>query len=40
MKANRYRFILPIEKDINFFTDIINNCIELTDKTVSDVVNC
>ena len=26
-KANRDRFILPIEKDISFFTDIIDNCI-------------
>jgi hypothetical protein len=25
--ANRYRFILPIKKDINYFIDIINNCI-------------
>jgi hypothetical protein len=26
-KANRDRFILPLEKDISFFTDIIDNCI-------------
>ena len=26
-KANRDRFILPIEKEINFFIEIINNCI-------------
>jgi len=26
-KANRDRFILPVEKDIVFFIDIINNCI-------------
>ena len=25
--ANRDRFVLPIEKDINFFIDIVNNCI-------------
>ncbi len=27
-KANRDRFILPIEKDITFFTDIIDKSIE------------
>ena len=26
-KANRDRFILPHEKDISLFTDIIDNCI-------------
>ena len=26
-KANRDRFILPIEKEINFFIEIIENCI-------------
>jgi hypothetical protein len=26
-KANRDRFILPLEKDIAFFTNIIENCI-------------
>ena len=26
-KSNRDRFILPIEKEINFFIEIINNCI-------------
>jgi len=26
-KANRDRFILPIEKDVTFFTNIIDNCI-------------
>jgi hypothetical protein len=26
-KANRDRFILPLEKNINYFIDIINNCI-------------
>ena len=25
--ANRDRFVLPIEKDINYFIDIVNNCI-------------
>ena len=24
-QANRDRFILPIDKDINFFTDILDN---------------
>jgi len=28
-KANRDRFILPIEKDISLFTNIIDNCVEL-----------
>ena len=28
LKANRDRFILPIEKDITFFTDIIDKSIE------------
>ena len=27
-KANRDRFILPLEKNINFFTDIIDKSIE------------
>ena len=40
IKANRDRFVLPVEKDISFFTDIINNCVELSDKTVIDVINC
>jgi hypothetical protein len=26
-KANRDRFILPVEKDIKYFIDIIDNCI-------------
>ena len=26
--ANRDRFVLPIEKDVKFFTDIIDNCID------------
>jgi hypothetical protein len=26
-KANRDRFVLPLEKDISFFTDIINESI-------------
>ena len=25
--ANRDRFILPLEKDISYFTNIIDNCI-------------
>ena len=28
LKANRDRFILPIEKDITFFTDIIDKSID------------
>ena len=27
-KSNRDRFILPIDKDISLFTNIIDNCIE------------
>ncbi len=27
-KANRDRFILPLDKEINFFKDIINNCVD------------
>ena len=27
-QANRDRFILPIEKDIKLFTDIIDNCVD------------
>jgi len=30
-KANRDRFILPVEKDINLFTDIIDNCVKFID---------
>jgi len=30
-KANRDRFILPLEKDISFFTNIIDNCIKFFD---------
>ena len=26
-KANRDRFILPVEKDIKYFIDIIDNCV-------------
>ena len=26
-KANRDRFILPIEKEISFFTNIIDHCV-------------
>ena len=26
-KANRDRFVLPLEKDINFFINIVNECI-------------
>jgi hypothetical protein len=26
-KANRDRFILPVENDLTLFTDIIENCI-------------
>ncbi len=28
-KANRDRFILPLDKDINFFTNTINQCIDI-----------
>ena len=27
-KANRDRFILPLEKDISFFTDTIDKCLK------------
>jgi hypothetical protein len=27
-KANRDRFILPLEKDVSFFINIINSCVD------------
>ena len=27
-KANRDRFVLPLEKDINFFISIVDECIK------------
>ena len=31
-KANRDRFILPLENDISLFTNIVDNCIKFYDE--------
>jgi len=36
-KANRDRFILPIGKNINLFTDVIDNCVKFIDDKESDL---
>jgi hypothetical protein len=33
IKANRDRFTLPVEKDISYFTNIIDECVEFADKS-------
>ena len=37
IKANRDRFILPLEKDISYFINIINDCIDFVDKTKNNI---
>ena len=34
--ANRDRFVLPLEKDINFFINIVNDCIKFFSQEESD----
>ena len=33
IKDNRDRFTLPLEKDISYFTNIIDECVEFADKS-------
>jgi len=36
-KANRDRFILPVENDITLFIDVINNCINFLNCNIDKV---
>jgi hypothetical protein len=37
-KANRDRFILPLEKDISFFTNIIDECVEFFNQSQNVII--